>query len=182
MYLAETLDSINYNLAANFGKDIVTGLPNWRVVWSEDQFERRLGTYDDYTPNGVYLRTVREVREVPKYRQWIKEKYVLERLTVIPAINLDDLPVGPLSYEPIYPFEDKHGNALPPKWLACQFLIKHMLERMNTSGSARYKEEIVGDEIRLKQLEEELFGNETPVGDALAHGSGVSLVGPRKEN
>ena len=96
MELTEPVDSINKQLVDHFGTDTITGLAMWRVVFSEDQFEKRLGTYDDFTPSGIYLRTVTEVREVPKYRQWIKRKYVLENLVLIPDINKKELP-GPMS-------------------------------------------------------------------------------------
>lgn len=186
MLLTESIESINNQLINLFGIDTITGAPMWRVVWSEDQFEKRLGTYDDYTTGGIYIRTVTEVREAPKYRQWIQNKYVLERLTLIPLINQDELPTSKLSYEPIYVFEDRHGNYLPPKVEAAKFVIDTVYAATGKSSMAKYIAE--GDdnpveyrEHRISLLEQELFGNETDTGDALAYGEAIVVPG-RKEN
>ena len=119
----ELVCDINDRLKSYFGIDTISGIPIWRIVFSEDQFEKRLGTYDDITPNGLYIRTVTEVREVPKYRQWIDKKYILERLVVVPEQNQHELPTAKISYEPIWTFEDINGNYLPPKWEAAKFII-----------------------------------------------------------
>lgn len=184
MELTETIDTINRQLIDLYGIDTVTGQAMWRVVWSEDQFEHRHGTYDDYSPAGLYLRTVTEVRYVPKYRQWIKEKYVLERLVVIPETNQGDLPATKLSYEPMYPFETNSGKYLPPRLDACQFVIDAVLSAQGKSSLAKYKDPLSGisneDYLEMKAkeidtLQEELFGNETDTGDALAHGEAITV-------
>lgn len=181
MFLPETLDYINKKLERHFGVDI-SGKPYFRVVFSEDQFEKRLGDYEDFDENGNFLRRVREVREAPKYRQWIREKYVLEGLTVVPLQNMEELPTQVLSYEPLWVFEDRIGNPLPPLYRACEFILHRVRSQMENKGIGKYKEEQIPDQERLEKLEEELFGNETPVGDALAHKFGVSLTGPKKES
>lgn len=174
MQITESIESINKQLVDLFGVDTVTGTPIWRVVWSEKQIEKRWGTYDDYTPSGIFIRTVTEVREVPKYRQWIQNKYVLERLTVIPEINMAELPTQKLSYEPIYVFETKKGEYLPPKIEAAKFIIDSLYAAMGKSCMAKYVDEEANNPIEVKEqrvakLHEELFGNETEVGDALAY-------------
>src|SRR5689334_9373374 len=98
MELVEKIEVLNSRLVDHFGIDTVTGDAIWRIVFSEDQFEKRLGTYDDITKGGIYLRTVTEVREVPKYRQWIHKKYILERLVLVPETNLPELPCLKQSY------------------------------------------------------------------------------------
>ncbi len=72
--MSSEVDRINNQLKDLFGIDTVTGLQIFRIVYSEDQLEKRYGTYDDYTKGGLYIRTVTEVREVPKYRQWIQKR------------------------------------------------------------------------------------------------------------
>jgi len=180
MELTETVSSINNQLIDLFGIDTLTGAPIWRVAWSEDQLEKRYGTYDDYTSSGIYLRTVTEVREVPKYRQWIKEKYVVERLTLIPDVSKEDLPTEKLSYEPMYVFEDVRGRYLPPKLEAAKFVIDSIYAAMGKSSLAKYKDpdncteaEMENTRDRIAQLQEELFGDETTIGDALAHKEGI---------
>lgn len=182
MELTETIEKINNQLINLYGIDTITGMAMWRVVWSEDQFEHRRGTYDDYSPAGIYLRTVTEVRYVPKYRQWITEKYILERLVVIPEINQGDLPATKLSYEPIYSFETNSGKYLPPRIDACEFIIDTVLSAQGKSSLAKYKDPLSGlsneDYVEMKNkeintLQDELFGNETDTGDAIAHGEAI---------
>src|SRR5262245_31149745 len=100
----EKVETINRRLHDLYGETESQGerLPNFRIVWSEDQFEMRK---TDYTDSGFRLLHP-EVRKLPKYRQWITKKHVLERLTVVPFVNEHDLPDSKLSYEPIWVFED----------------------------------------------------------------------------
>ena len=185
MELPEPIERINKLLLENFGKHD-DGQAIWRVVWSEDQFEHRLGDYDDYDRSGNFLRSVREVRYVPKYRQWIPEKYVLERLVVIPVANLPELPAASkLSYEPIFPFEDKNGNALPPKFQACKFVIDTIYAAMNENHNlAKYKDTITMEseaadkEKRIKEYEEILFGDESGLKGTTHNASGNSIIVP----
>lgn len=192
MELTETIDGLNRQLSDLYGIDTLTGQALWRIVWSEDQFEHRYGTYDDFTPAGLYIRTVTEVRYVPKYRQWIKEKYVLERLVLIPEINAGDLPATKMSYEPMYPFQTNSGQYLPPTISAAQFVIESVYAVQGKGSLARYKDPLSGvsteEYIEMKtkevdKLQEELFGNETDTGDALAYREAITV--PRnysKEN
>jgi len=182
MELTEPIESINKQLVEHFGSDTITGLAMWRVVWSEDQFEHRLGTYDDYTPGGIYLRTVTEVRYVPKYRQWIKQKYVLENLVVVPVINANELPDSKVSYEPIFVFETGSGKYLPPKFEASKLVIDTIHAAMGKSSMAKYKDPMAGltteEQILTKakeidNLQEELFGKETFTGYEQAQGEAI---------
>jgi hypothetical protein len=182
MELTEPIDLINKQLVEHFGSDTVTGLPMWRIVFSEDQYEKRLGTYDDYTPGGIYLRTVTEVREVPKYKQWIHERYVLENLVLVPVVNEKDLPTQKMSYEPLWVFQTGSGQYLPPKFEAAKLIIDTVYASMGKSSIAKYKDPDAGLTIQecherkvkeIDNLQKELFGNETLVGDALAHKQAV---------
>jgi hypothetical protein len=182
MELAETIDSINRQLEDLFGVDTITGQAIWRVAWSEDQFEHRRGIYTDYSPGGLYIRTVNEVRYVPKYRQWIKEKYVLERLVVIPEASVSELPGIKVSYEPIYPFETATGEYLPPTIGAAKFAVDLVYAAQGRGSLAKYKDPLAGmsteDFVAMRKaeidtLQKELFGNETDAGDAMAHGEAI---------
>lgn len=112
---------INNGLKDRYGIDTITGAAVWRVVWSDDQFEKRLGTFRDITPSGIYLRTVTEVREVPKYRQWIELRYILERLVIVPDYQVQELAGNKISYEPIFTFGIT--GYLPPKMEVCEIVI-----------------------------------------------------------
>jgi hypothetical protein len=183
MEIPEEIESINRRLVDHFGLDTSTNQPIWRVVWSEDQFEHRLGTYDDFVPNTeIYLRTVTEVRYVPKYSQWLPNVYVLERLVVVPDNNIPELPTTKLSYEPIYAFRTTSGIPLPPKFAAAKFAIDLIYAAQGKSSVAKYKDPDAGLDTEqqfekkieeIDTLQKELFGNESYVGDALAHKQAV---------
>jgi|SRR5215204_5806860 len=185
MELTEPVESINRQLVDQFGIDSISGLPIWRIIFSEDEFEKRHGTYDDISPAGIYIRTVTEVRLVPKYRQYIHQKYVLERLSIIPEINAADLPAEKLSYEPLYVFEDKKGNYLPPHFVAAKFIIDTVYAAQGKSSLRKYVDEeannpLEATEARIKALEEELFGNESNVTDSLRYGDGIVVPSPQE--
>ncbi len=181
----ETVESINLQLKDLFGIDTVNGLPIWRIVWSNDQYENRLGTYDDYSTNGLYIRTVTEVRYVPKYKQWITNKYILERLVIVPEMNRDEIPDTKISYEPIWTFEDKNGNALPPRIDACQFIINTVLAAQHgTHNLKKYNDPEYNQEAELETrrkrvdgLVEELFGEQSSLEGTTV--TGESIIVPR---
>lgn len=171
MELRESIESINEQLVRDFGNEF-NGQPRFRVVWSDDQFEKR---WTDYTDEGFQLLSP-EVRLLPKYRQTHPHKFILERL--VPIIGDTDL-TSRISYEPCWTFEDSNGDYLPPRFDACKFIIDSIFAAMNKAGThAKYRDpsESPGNrEAKLKVMEAELFGNETPVGDALAYGMGVTV-------
>jgi hypothetical protein len=183
MELVEDLKEINKRLIEFFGTDTVTGQPIWRIVFSEDQFEKRKGTYDDFTSGGIYLRTVTEVRLVPKYKQWIHSKYVLERLVAVPDQNIEELPTVRMSYEVLWVFEDKDGNYLPPKWEAAQFIIETVLAAQHgTHNLKKYIDNEDSQEASLKmkservdKIIEELWGDQSSLHGRTAAGDMVAL-------
>ncbi len=180
MELTEDIKSLNHQLIDLYGIDTLTGIPIWRIVFSEDQFEKRLGTYDDYS-GSIYLRTVTEVRLVPKYRQWVHEKYVLERLVIVPEINSNDLPASKISYEPIFVFETKDGGYLPPRIDAAKFVIDTIYAAQYSNHNlAKYKdpestqeESIELQRQRVDELVEAIFGDSTDIEEAVTRGEGI---------
>ena len=175
MELAERIESINGQLVDLFGVDTGTGQPIFRVVWSEDQFEKRL---TDRTDSGVIL-LESVVKLLPKYRQWIHEKYVLERLVIVPESNIPELAGLKLSYEPIWVFRGKFDEYIPPTLWGCKFVIDTLYAALGKQSMAKYIDEeskhpIEAKEKRIEKLTEELFGDEsfllgrTITGEAIA--------------
>ena len=169
MELIEPIERINYWLKKEFGQTY-DGRASWRVVWSNEELEKRLVTHTD---SGMELINP-EVREVKKY-QHIYERYVLERL--VPVMGETDL-VTPMSYEPAWTFQDRFDNYLPPRIDACRYIIEAIYSQMNNSGHIKYKDPNDSPEEKLQKIidmEHMLFGNETPVGDALNYKYGVTV-------
>jgi hypothetical protein len=89
--------------------------PKFRIVWTGDCFEKRLGTYEDYEGT-LRIRTVTEVREVPKYPYVNPPWWMLERAV---EFQDDSIKRGDL-YEPLYLFrhfgpKGEYGEFLPPR-------------------------------------------------------------------
>ena len=178
MEITDSIKLINQVLIDSYGIDTISGEPMWRVVWSEDQYEHRLS---DYTPSGIKL-IYPKVQWLPKYKQWMPNTYVLERLVVIPDVSVPELPATKTSYEPMHPFVDKDKNPLPPTIQVARFIVDLVYA---TSGKGKvnvYKDPEAGltqeqmieqRNDRVKSLQQELYGNETAAGDALAHHHGV---------
>lgn len=183
MELTESIESINRQLVDEFGIDTSTGRPIFRVVWSEDQLEKRLV---DCTPEGLYL-LYPEVREVKKYGGWIREKYILERLVIVPEVNEKELPTTKLSYEPLWVFHDKEDKPVPPAYWACKFIVDTVYAAMGKRSLAKYVDEeaknpIESREKRIKDYEEQLFGDESGLLGTTITGESIIVPHPQKES
>ena len=172
MELLESVEVLNERLLKFFGR-FDDALPHWRVVWSNDQQEFRI------------LRTGEVAQLVPKY--WFRDRYVLEKLLPVPELNRNEL-ISKTSYEPVWVFETNLGHPLPPKWEAIEIIIRTVQENAARAyNKVMYKDpDSVPEEAfenrkkRIEKLELDLFGNETAVGTALSHKTGVTV--PQMDN
>jgi hypothetical protein len=160
----ETIRVINNRLIEYFGKSI-DGRPNFRVVFSDTQFEKRFGTFEVYV-GPLFLREETCLKEVPKY-PYIDGKHVLEELKygVFP-----DQPFVNSSYEPLWTFMDKDRNPLPPIWEAVEVVVVARLEGTRKAiinhEKRNYKQEHEQWlEKDTKDVEEILFGSGDGVHD-----------------
>jgi len=164
MELAEPIESINQQLIDLFGLDTATGQAMFRVVWSEDQFENRLTTNTD---SGLEL-PFPVMKLLPKYKQWIKERFVLERLVIVPEQNLRELAGIKLSYEPLWVFKGRNEEYVPPTLWGSKFVIDTLYAAMGKQSLAKYVDEEAKNptevrEKRIEKLTEELFGDESNI-------------------
>lgn len=173
MELTESIESINSQLINLFGVDTVSGRAIWRVVWSMDQFEKRLV---NVTAEGFELLTP-IVREVPKYRQWIQNKYILEQLVAVPDYQVIELGGLKTSYEPKFVFSDKDDNYLPPLVEVCVRVIKSIQLKLGKITFAEYaqsaEEAVEEQKKKVDEVIEYLYGNESDVSDALTRKEGI---------
>lgn len=116
-----TVDDINTKLKELYGHQ--DGNANFRVAATDDQYEKRLGTYTDFTPGGIYLRTVTEVRLTKKYpalgdaRYYALEKY-------FPNTVQEVVKDTPFLYEPLFVFYNPEtGNPLELNWEAINAIV-----------------------------------------------------------
>lgn len=174
----ENCKRINKYLKGLYGLTL-DGRSKFRLVWSEDVLEKRLGYFEDYTPSGILVRKVKEVREVKKYSyitdRFILEAYMPEQRTSPEIMAGDD-------YEPLFVFQDRGGNFLSPQDWACDYVISRYL--LAVSGEIPHK----NDSILAKEHEEEidkeaekfvsyLEADEEGLSDKFRYGEAVALPG-----
>ena len=171
--LVESIDTLNRRLVDEFGVDSSTGRAMFRIVWANDQLEKRLM---NETPEGLHL-LYPIVREVTKY-PYFAGFYVLERLVIVPIVNQAELGDAKISYEPIWCYRSERNEYRPPIWTATKFVVDTLYAALGKKSLAKYKEdaEKLSEEARnerISKIQEELYGNETSTGDALAYREGV---------
>jgi len=176
VFIVESVPVINKRLREHFG--LRSEKAYFRLTWPNDEFEVRR---TNKTPEGWTLLHP-EFRKVHKYEKWRWGCWVLERLSEVPIVNLKELADTALSYEPIWTFE----KGQPPAWAPVKFLITTLLEQARSAGVyKKYKHPLEGltteelkesKKLELEAIERELFGNETRIGDALAHEHGVGYT------
>jgi len=110
---------INDRLRNFFGIHEEANLPRFRVIFSDDQIERRFGEFEHYSGE-IYLRTEKSIQQVHKY-SWLDGQWVVERLH--PNIH-KDVYDGDFTYEPLYVFP----AMLPLKWEMVEIVAKKALE------------------------------------------------------
>lgn len=177
MELTESIESLNRQLKDLYGMDTLSGLSIWRIVWSEDQLEKRLM---HVTPNGIQL-TNPKVMEVKKYFDFTKDRYVLEQLVLVTGMNAEMLPSQNISYEPMYVFE--HGKLqtyLPPRLDIAQAIIDTVNTAKGKGNMKKYfdPDADVGEALenkkkRIDNILEQISGDESGLGGAIVHGEGV---------
>ena len=141
-----------------------------------------------YTDSGVELLSP-EVRELPKY-PYIDGAYVLERLVVVPDMNLKELAGTKKSYEPIWVFIGKNEQPVPPTILGCKMIIDSLYAALGKKSLANYKDDLAErssmnaqeyyehNKARLDTIQNELFGDESGLGGETITASGSSIIVP----
>lgn len=179
--LPQDIQDINEKLKRHFGVDTESGQPIWRVSWSNDQYEKRL---TEYTDEGLKL-LFPEVRELPKY-QWCRDRWIIERLVLIPDVHLGELPTQKKSYECMQYFEHfKTGDAIIPSFEACKFIVDTVYAAMSKRGMRHYVEDLAKEtpekrEERINKIQDELFGDESSLLGRTITGEAVAYTGEPK--
>lgn len=95
------------------------GQPLFRLIWSTNVTEKRYSEFSDFSGD-IFIRTVREVREVLKY-PFAQDRWILEKIEPITeGARLMGLVDGNWTYEGIYVFQDRNSEFLPLNFLALE--------------------------------------------------------------
>lgn len=170
--LPAEIKRINRQLESHFGINTDDMRPMWRVSWSDDQYEKR---ETDRTDAGIIL-LYPEVRELPKY-QWVKERWILERLVVVPEAQVKELAEAKTSYECVWAFSSKDTTRpIQPSFAACKFVVDLIHAAMGKGSMSKYIDpDLAPDaaEKRIKEIELELFGDESGLLGKTFKGEGI---------
>lgn len=144
------IESINRKLHRDFR--VLDGRPIYRLVWSADQFEVRVGTFTDWYGHILIREEHKATRTVNKYWFFPKPCWVLEKLIFIRGnqalkeISEELVESKNGIYEAIYPFRDADDNPLPV-WEKVVFFI---LDRLHNPRK------ILASDLEAQRLAEEL--------------------------
>lgn len=111
------IEAINASLKHEYR--VLDGRPIYRIVWSDDQLEKRLGTFCDYYGSILIREEHKCLREVKKYWYLQKPCWVLEKLVFLPRERemydlIEELVEGRNgTYETVYTFINKKQEQLP---------------------------------------------------------------------
>lgn len=179
----ESVEVLNERLINIYGK-YEDGQANYRLAWSEDQFENRFGTYNLFDVHGNKIGEHTGWEYAPKYRQWMPSQWVLEILLPVPDFQTQELTTK-LTYEPLFGFHAQHTKEETPQWDTIQFIIENVRKAGAEKVRVKYKDPLIDQsdpkiakevkEARISAMERDLFGNETDTGDALSYKEGVTV-------
>ncbi len=181
---SESIETLNKRLIEHFGIETTSGDAMFRLVWSADQYEKRMS---EYTKEG-FLLPFPMVVELPKYNHYVQPPtYIIERLVIVPEHQRKELAEIKKSYEPIWAFYDRSIQPLNPTWDSIKFVIDCLYAALGKSSLNVYVPNEIDENTpealdeRAKRIEKELFGNETDTGDALAHKQAIIVPRNYKE-
>lgn len=126
MVVTEQIKQINKKLIEVYGLDVSVSKPNFRVVWSSDQYEWRNNDphgFDIFGDNDIFLRVEYGSKEVEKYPV-NQDMWVLEELH--DAVAQTGILERRYSYEPKWFFGLANSNR-KPIWRATELLVRAIL-------------------------------------------------------
>ena len=145
----------------------------FRIVWSEDEIEKRAGRFEDYY-GPIFLRAWTGVKEVRKYGAAIyRERFILEKLVFINNPEIWGDPKDG-SYEPIWVFRGPGDTYQVPTLKTTDFIMRMILgdKKKETQKDVDYEEEN-SLQADINTAYEVLGGPEGSVASHLRTGSGI---------
>lgn len=189
--------TLNKRLKGLYGSDI-TGKPRFRLVWTEDVFEVRKGDFNDFSPQGIFLRRFRGTRKAPKY-SYLKDKYVLEVLVdydaatvnlerswmsklmlLVHGANEDQSLVNGDGYEPVWVFQGKDKKFLTPHWKVIEIIVYSWLHRDDPSVKTPQISEEDLDNAEVKDLVMQFENESSDMSSQFGAGEAILMPGSAK--
>ena len=168
---------MNEKLRTLYGVHEETSKPRFRVVHSDDQLEKRFGTFEVFNGD-IYLRTeVNVIREVPKYPYYWNNQWIVERLE---PNTLPDVYEGDFVYNSLWSFPE----GLPLDWEPVEFVVKKALDILPVEIAEKFKK-LPQNKQEMEYEEKQRLASEskrilnmldgTALQSQLHHGEAVSI-------
>lgn len=140
----------NKRLLETFGSSL-DGKALYRLVWSEDMYEKRKGDFERRTEGGLWLgRDTNVVQECRKY-EYIKDRWILEIYT--PQQKLNDQIASCDFYEPLFTFEDNKRRYLEPAWFALEYIVQRQRDMLAGNFQRRNEKMDLAEQEEVERKE-----------------------------
>lgn len=149
MNKTETIEAkLIQDFLASQEKVPLTDDPQYRLQWSDDDYELRL------VLDGPHAGEVKSCRKYPfVHHRWMFQRWMPPEL--MSSLDLPESNNG--SYETLYVFQDKHGKALPLN----QKVIEFMLYYIRRPASSMLVKSVINDEmLAMDEKFDKYFDNE----------------------
>ena len=148
--------------------------PKYRLVWSDDQREYRHGTFNDFYGE-IFLRSVTEVRFVPKY-SYISERWILEKWIPPERAMHPELPESYKgSYEVFYVFEAADGSYLKPTRKVVEFIINADRREIGKLTPEERRDWYAQQEVKQRQADIDSLGDSTALVSLLHNREAITV-------
>lgn len=160
------IDAINETLHREYR--VLDGRPIYRLVWSGDQLEKRVGDFTDWYGHILIRQEHKCLREVKKYWYFEKPCWVLEKLIFIKGnealkeVTLELVEARNGSYEPVYAFLDSKRNPLSVNWLVVEIILGVLHNPTKKLPSDIAAEELLEEEDEHNYFFEKISEDERP--------------------
>lgn len=160
------IDFVNKALHSQFR--VLDGRPIYRVVFSADLVEVRVGTFTDWYGHILIRQEHKACRRIKKYWYYDKPCWVLEKLVFIRGnqalkeITEELVEAKNGSYEPLYAFVDGEGNPLPFNERVVWKVLDMLHNPRQRTPSDVQADEFLAEEEEVKYFENEIGKNERP--------------------
>jgi len=172
--MTEEQRDLNNWLRESYGKSL-TGKTKFRLVWSEDITEKRLGEFNEFYGK-LFLRTIKGIRELKKYN-YIHNRYILEGWIDSDLSSNGEVPDAKNGdYVPIWVFENGKREPTPVTRKILTFLIALV------QGKVKKDNELSEKEVEEKEIQAQYesfddhpsyFSTSGPARNAIAYTSAL---------
>lgn len=177
MFSQYEVNKVNKQLKDSYGCEL-DGRSKFRIVWSESQTEIRVGLHKVYSESGkVWLRDEYGPRLCRKYN-YVRNMFILEKLEYYH--NPEVLRSEQGSYEPVWVFRDKNGQALDPIWVACSVIVNSLFNKEKQTKNDILRE---NDAAKKKEIAYNLdvIQNNSPYLATMLHNKEAVFLDSEKE-